>query len=357
MSIAIANKVRASASTFGAKAAHNDAMQSFTKEYLAKKDEVAQGPLFLSLQLEELFGDDMSGTPTPGTEEGDVSGNQLPDIYKTTETVDGKVRDVEGSWIKDFVAVQPAALAILAQKEGIKLAQKGDPTTPAEWSHLSGNKPECEGWLNYYQGKYTSLVNLYRRAFALWHKMAAINAKPGLAAAIITDAENNVTDSTNVMRLSDESDHKDARAHVKDMSIASFERLDLSRLDNSEWMAKAGGNNYMALMATTNRGAGAGKARKIKVDNIIEVDDAFAALSGWIKANGTSAYGKLITELSKKPEDSDDLVYSVGIVADFLDGVMPKIQGRFDRLAAKQADKLNAPETDNGKAVAPTKAA
>lgn len=338
MSIKIAHAVRASAATFAAKAAGNDDMQAYTHDTLRKKDEVTQAPLCLTVMLEEIFGDDMSATPTPGTEEKDVSGNQLPDIYTLPETVDGKVRDVEGSWIKDFTHGQPEYQIIAANKAGIKLAQKGDKDTPAEWAHLSGNKPECEGWLSYWQGKDTSLVNMYRRAFALWHKLQAVNACEGLAVEMITDDKGNLTDSTNGLRLTDESDHKDKRAHIKDLSIAAFERLDMSRLDDPTWMDKAGGNQYMALMATTNRGARDGKANKIKVENVRDFDDALASLRGWLVDNATSAYAKVLAEVSKKPEDSDDLIASIGRVNDFLDSIMSKdkVRNRYNALVAAE---------------------
>lgn len=342
MSIKIAHAVRASAATFAAKAAGNDAMQEYTHSILQKKDEVAQGPLYLSVMLEGIFGDEMSATPTPGTEEKDVGDNQLPDVYTLPETVDGKIRDVTGSWIKDFVHGQPEYQVIAANKAGLKLAQKQDKDTPAEWANLSGNKPECEGWLSYWQGKDTALVNLYRRAFALWHKIAAVNACAGLAVETLTDEEGNLTDSSAALRLTDESDHKDARAHIKDMTIASFERLDLSRLDDPTWMDKAGGNQYMALMATTNRGARDGKPNKIKIENTRDFDDALASLAGWLNDNSTSAYAKVLAEVSKKPEDSDDLISSIGRVNDFLDSIMAKekVRNRYNALTAAKANRV-----------------
>src|SRR5258708_4572510 len=121
MSIKIAHAVRASAATFAAKAAANDDMQQFTHHLQEIDDEKVQGPLHLSNMLEALFGDDMAATPTPGTEEKDVGDNQLPDIYTLPETVDGKIRDVTGSWIKDFVHGQPEYQIIAANKAGIKL--------------------------------------------------------------------------------------------------------------------------------------------------------------------------------------------------------------------------------------------
>lgn len=333
----------ASAFNLGKSTEGNNAFNSVCIKLVEAGEETKRGPLTMLWAIEDA-GIDLHRVAKPGTKTGDATNRPVENYTKQVkDAATGESKNVKGNWFTDFTAGTKEGQEWQARIDDVKIAANPETSAKSKWYKEYRNDPiYLANEKNKYTQRLSALRNLIRNAVRIWDKQNELDeyaaAQWKIAEYDVMEGDKVVTKQQNTPKPFIVSDTKNPQ-RFKALAVGQF-----LKLDTKEAIEK--GSTFDALIDTLTQGDTSTSTEGEKAPPIadpVQVQRVADSLNNYLdfeSDKGRVHQAALLTEMEKKSNDA--MVLSIGRLYLTLDTIYPKIQGRYERLAAALADAQGA---------------
>lgn len=276
------------------------------------QEEVKMGPLNLERHFVRVFGDDLKAFPVP-----DSFGGNNPDKY----SLPGK-KNAKGSFYADLFYDLPVGKALKTDLEGIALALKNDPATPAKYKTFSGGVVALDKEKKKLTQRAGSGARAVRMAMAFHFQVERLKDFDTIALQVTYPEESVQTYPVAIF-------NRVKMTEFKVFSIGALLSLDLDAAEDK-------GGSYEDVYSSTKRSA-APPDGESSIKNLDGFEAAGADLLNYLEK--IAGEPKIIGALYKKLQDpaNDHFLKTVFGIAEELDKIVskPDLAKRYANLQAR----------------------